>query len=1128
MRSLSLLIPLYVGFAIFSMSTAHGDQGGCSPTGYRNFEQAQKDAERLRKQFDRLATIEASRAAWCLAVQEFGERDERALEARLRLSLALSDLYRFAEARREAEAVTPLEPAQNEKSFLQQLKLAALGKADALSLWQGKAEWELEASRKLALNLKQDGARFSIDYAAPLAYIYWLNPPNTEISGLREDCRESLNHEQLSAQEQIVCESEKLQPASDDDAQRLSYDGWLRAYAEAARSDFDDATRELTSLLAKYDAKEGKDYVVAPDNPVRILTLGMLLDNQRRRPIVEAALKDLLEDKRTKDFGRFLKTNHCMNSLWNNSIIQEWQRQSDVANLIVGAMHNDQIRGFIIKHRGLLPAKLNPPFSDALLDAALQSPPDLSQFVGIPLPDQEDAATTKLFSNHEIVNCILEIANAPETQIFISSPELSNSDLTEFLDTIFHIIKLYANIHHGGDSQTDIAGELIGAYVFGTAVDYAGCSYCSEYIFEKLAKGVDQYFVTGNNYNPLSQIVFARLASYSALRGNYDKAFEWFQKYDATVEPWADEELQNTLQSRRAYDFQGSRGALIDYLVQLALKAPPDKSARAVNLAADALLEWRSALEFEQAVADKLNSNPKKPETLQRNGLAHRLALTYSTLLAQKALSPEPQQAPEPQQIVSVLIDEIGKYNEELDEINTAARIELSNEPQKKITAGEALQRLSEIEVANQSPGSLSELTGLSGRTAYVQFRAFWPLDFDFNKTGEADHWAALVLKPNQAPRIIKLATIEETKAAIDRVRGQTSQQEGCIGNPDDESAQTDLFNKLIQPLESAIGDADVIYVVAPNELQWVSFEWLRTGGHVWGQTPPKMIRYLAAPTSLRRQTGGSNSVDEGNKLEFLTVGAENYGGDQARCVVSAVQTCPKCLQCTKPKSGTNENFCDANATAELSRIRANIKRASKIPFYLSPEETNNSSKTELLQHIEDRPNSIAVAHISTHGFYYAPPDKVFNPLLFSGIALSNANVKPSSDDLKLDDQGDRNDNILRSVEIENLPLKGAVLVTLSACNTASGEVDPAEGVLGPTRALLVAGAKNILTTRAEICSGAALNLFPQFYELWGALGWDMDPAIALYLFRNASVQANSSTCESSASYWSPYLLLEN
>ena len=271
-KTLSLRAGLYAVCLIFGGCAAQADERTCSAAGYGTFEQAQKDAERLRKRFDRLAALNASKATSCLAIQEFGERDERAMEARLRVSLALSDLYRFAEARREAEAVTPFEQGQNQKSFLLQLKLAALGKADALSLWQGKAERELEASRKLALDLKQEGMRFSIDYAAPLAYIYWLNPPEIQISRMREDCQGPLDNQQLSAQEQVVCESEKLQPPDGDDAQRLSYDGWLKAYAKARSENFDEATRQLTSLVAKYDAKEGDNYVLAPNNPVRLLT----------------------------------------------------------------------------------------------------------------------------------------------------------------------------------------------------------------------------------------------------------------------------------------------------------------------------------------------------------------------------------------------------------------------------------------------------------------------------------------------------------------------------------------------------------------------------------------------------------------------------------------------------------------------------------------------------------------------------------------------------------------------------------------------------------------------------------------------------------------------------------------
>ena len=123
-------------------------------------------------------------------------------------------------------------------------------------------------------------------------------------------------------------------------------------------------------------------------------------------------------------------------------------------------MHNYQIRNFLVQHRDQQPAKLNPPFTNELLDFVLQSPRDLSKVVGIALPDKEDSITTELFADQDIVMCLIELAYAPQTRNFISNPHLYKSDLDEFLDTIFQIVKLYANSRKEFDRNGDIAGRL--------------------------------------------------------------------------------------------------------------------------------------------------------------------------------------------------------------------------------------------------------------------------------------------------------------------------------------------------------------------------------------------------------------------------------------------------------------------------------------------------------------------------------------------------------------------------------------------------------------------------------------------------------------------------------------------
>ena len=143
------------------------------------------------------------------------------------------------------------------------------------------------------------------------------------------------------------------------------------------------------------------------------------------------------------------------------------------------------------------------------------------------------------------------------------------------------------------------------------------------------------------------------------------------------------------------------------------------------------------------------------------------------------------------------------------------------------------------------------------------------------------------------------------------------------------------------------------------------------------------------------------------------------------------------------------------------------------------------------------------VLHIGTHGFFQAAekPDsgipgqwdlgrkhRLFgsryfkNPMHRSGLALAGAQRT-----LDAWNRGEvppiQNDGIVTAEDIATIDLKDTWLVTLSACDTGSGEAKAGEGVLGMRRAFLEAGAENLLMTLWPISDEPMVNVISDFYE---------------------------------------------
>lgn len=92
---------------------------------------------------------------------------------------------------------------------------------------------------------------------------------------------------------------------------------------------------------------------------------------------------------------------------------------------------------------------------------------------------------------------------------------------------------------------------------------------------------------------------------------------------------------------------------------------------------------------------------------------------------------------------------------------------------------------------------------------------------------------------------------------------------------------------------------------------------------------------------------------------------------------------------------------------------------------------------------------------------------------LSSGVAFAGANSGG----------GGGQDGLLTAFEATDLDLRGAQLVTLSACETGLGEVTVYEGITGLRRALSIAGAETVVMSLWRVPDAITVDLMKSFYE---------------------------------------------
>jgi CHAT domain-containing protein/Tfp pilus assembly protein PilF len=381
-------------------------------------------------------------------------------------------------------------------------------------------------------------------------------------------------------------------------------------------------------------------------------------------------------------------------------------------------------------------------------------------------------------------------------------------------------------------------------------------------------------------------------------------------------------------------------------------------------------------------------------------------------------------------------------------------------------------------------------------------------------------HYLAFVLTPLGQIHLVNLGDRDRINAAIETALGAVNDSKALATDRAAYTAHSGqelaaLYQLLLGGVAAAVGDYGEVLLSPDGELHKVPMSALQLpNGHYLVED--HVVTYLTSGRDLLRE---ASRTAPGAPL--LVVANPAFGskkglgsGTDKRPVLRAVNY-------------RGLSFDSLQGAAEEARTISPL-------FTGGPLILDLDKATESAVRAAKAPR---VLHFATHGFFLPdiestrPPSGPLdaqrgggslytggtaNPMVRSGLALAGANYASSVTN------GD--DGILTALEVSSMDLHGTELVTLSACETAAGEVHVGEGVYGLRRAFVLAGARNLLMTLWNVRDRVAAEQMQHFYEGYrrGAT-----PAAALRDAQIETIQHLRTLLDGSAPVriWAPFIL---
>jgi tetratricopeptide (TPR) repeat protein len=359
----------------------------------------------------------------------------------------------------------------------------------------------------------------------------------------------------------------------------------------------------------------------------------------------------------------------------------------------------------------------------------------------------------------------------------------------------------------------------------------------------------------------------------------------------------------------------------------------------------------------------------------------------------------------------------------------------------------------------------------------------------DYLGKGEWEQrYGAMVLFSKGAPLWIPLGKANEIEHLVRRygtlVRGSPQEEELS------ENLQA-LYEALWAPIGQALPSQTKRIIISPDgELNFISFATLLTKDKQF-LAQRYSVGYVASGRDLLRELKPSTAKE--------VVLFANPDFDLASTVMLAkADNGPGAKSIRASEKREIEDWSFESLAGTQKESDELIKKFAGWGWMPTDFTAKEATKEALL-----KIHSPYILHLATHGFFakedpmatQTAPESLLNdrqsvtkskffknPMHRSGLALAGAQTT-----IEAWKRGEvppiENDGILTAEDVSTLDLKATWLVTLSACDTGSGEARAGEGVMGLRRGFIQAGTQNLLMTLWPISDEVTVQIMSDFYE---------------------------------------------
>jgi CHAT domain-containing protein/Tfp pilus assembly protein PilF len=297
------------------------------------------------------------------------------------------------------------------------------------------------------------------------------------------------------------------------------------------------------------------------------------------------------------------------------------------------------------------------------------------------------------------------------------------------------------------------------------------------------------------------------------------------------------------------------------------------------------------------------------------------------------------------------------------------------------------------------------------------------------------------------------------------------------------------LYDYLIKPFEQQIQGKDLI-IIPDGELNKISFEILvkpdlsLKSASKWQELP-----YLIKQHNISYHYSANLLLEDWQKNKTQPVKSSGF-----------VAFAPVFDDSATGKIVSNENVVEKSYLTYVSREDTVSRAFTKDGKFISPLpgterevkaifELFNQKNQPAKYYLNDQANESTVKslnlkpykylHFATHGL--TDEDRPTNSCLI--LAQKNHPLhSPLGEGPGEGSHAPNSDNLLTSSEMYGLELD-AELVVLSACQTGKGTLKAGEGIIGLTRGLLYAGARNLLVSQWNVNDASTAELMTKFYS---------------------------------------------